>query len=257
MSPAGVDGGLRVLCLGVGDAHSARWYSSSLALQAEGSWLLFDCAHPIRKALREAADAAGLTLDVGDFAAVLLSHLHADHASGLEGWGFYSFFALGRPAVVLAHPEVIAPIWDRHLAATMGTLLPVPGSGAEPVVMSPEQYFAFRPLDETRPVDLGPFSIECRRAAHPIPTFAMRIRAAGRCLGLSADTSYDPGLIDWLAPADLIVHETNVGIHTPYAALAALPADLRARMRLIHYPDDFDLDASLIEPMRPGRMYDV
>ena len=46
-------------------------------------------------------------------------------------------------------------------------------------------------------------------------------------------------------------------MHTPYELLAALPAELRAKMRLIHYPDDFDLNASAIEPLRQGRMYAV
>ena len=46
-------------------------------------------------------------------------------------------------------------------------------------------------------------------------------------------------------------------VHTPYDRLAALPAALRSRMRLIHYSDDFDLDASVIEPLRQGRIYPV
>jgi hypothetical protein len=28
-------------------------------------------------------------------------------------------------------------------------------------------------------------------------------------------------------------------------------------MRLIHYPDDFDLASSIIEPLREGAVYDV
>jgi ribonuclease BN (tRNA processing enzyme) len=87
---------------------------------------------------------------------------------------------------------------------------------------------------------------------HSLPTTALRIRAGGRSLGYSADTSFDPTLIDWLAQADLVIHETNHGIHTPYEKLAELPADLRERMRLIHYPDDFDLKASAIVPLRQG-----
>ena len=245
---------MRLLCLGVGDAFSARWYSSCLAIEAEGSWLLFDCPHPIRKALREAGAAAGLDLDVGDFAAVLLSHLHADHASGLEDWGFFCYFGLKRPAVVLAHPLVLGPLWDRHLAVTMGKLSTDP---AAPDTMGPADYFDLRPLSDSAQTTFGPFTIECRRTLHPPPTFAMRVRAAGRCLGLSADTAYDPDLIDWLAAADLVVHETNLGIHTPYERLAALPADLRRKMRLIHYPDDFDLAGSAIEPLIPGRTYPV
>ena len=79
----------------------------------------------------------------------------------------------------------------------------------------------------------------------------------GRTLGYSADTAFDPGLIAWLAEADLFIHETNYGVHTPYASLAALPADLRARMRLIHYPDAFDLAHSTIEPLEERRVYPV
>jgi ribonuclease BN (tRNA processing enzyme) len=93
---------------------------------------------------------------------------------------------------------------------------------------------------------------------HTVPTTAFIVRAGGRCLGYSADTAFDQGLIEWLAGADLIIHETNPGLlHTPYADLAALPGALRAKMRLIHYPDDFDVDRSVIEPLHQGRIYSV
>ncbi|MEO6808377.1 MAG: MBL fold metallo-hydrolase [Isosphaeraceae bacterium] len=245
---------LRFVCLGTGDAFSARWYSSSLAIEADGAWLLFDCPHPIRKILREAGESAGVPLDIDRFAAVALSHLHADHASGLEGWAFYSRFLLNRRAVVLTHPEVAEALWG-HLSASMGSILS--GPGGQRIACERDDYFDIHLLDETAPVSFGPFSIECRRTLHHIPTFAMRIHAAGRCLALSADTSFDPGLIDWLSSADLIVHETNVGIHTPYEHLAALPADLRQKMRLTHYPDDFDTSGSVIEPLEQGRLYTV
>jgi hypothetical protein len=39
--------------------------------------------------------------------------------------------------------------------------------------------------------------------------------------------------------------------------LAALPESLRSRMRLTHYPDDFDADSSVIESLRQGRIYEV
>jgi ribonuclease BN (tRNA processing enzyme) len=246
--------GLQLLCLGCGDAFSARWYSSCLAVEAEGGRLLIDCPHPIRKVLRESGASAGRSLDVGDFDAVVLTHLHADHASGLEGWGFYSHFALGRTATVLTHPEVAGQLWDHHLSASMSTVSLDPQG---PELRNLNSYFEIHPLDSDRPVAFGPFSIECRRTLHPIPTYALRLRAAGRCLGYSADTAFDPDLIEWLAPADLIVHETNLGLHTPYERLAALPEPLRDRMRLIHYPDDFDLDASVIEPIRQGQAYAV
>lgn len=246
---------MRVLVLGVGDAFSALHYSSCLAVEADGRWLLIDCPHPIRKILRESGGAAGVTLDVGDLEGVALTHLHADHASGLEGLGYFSFFVSKRKARLLVHPAVAARLWEGHLAAGMEQLLPAVDAAPKPYGF--RDYFEPIDLDLDRPVELGPFSIECRRTIHHIPTTAFRIRAGGRCLGYSADTAFDPSLLAWLHAADLVIHETNYGVHTPYARLAELPAAQRARMRLIHYPDDFDLAASAITPLRQGELLEV
>lgn len=246
--------GMSFVPLGVGDAFSARWYSTCLAVEAEGRWLLIDCPHPIRKILRESGDAAGTTLDVGSFDAVVLTHLHADHASGLEGFGYFGWFVLGNKPVLLAHPAVAERLWAGSLAAGMERLLDASGDFHD---MALDSYFEHRPLSETEAVEVGPFRIECRRTIHHIPTTAVRISAGGRVLAYSADTAFDPSLIDWLADADRIVHETNYGVHTPYASLAALPAGLRSRMGLVHYPDDFDLEHSAIEPLRQGHRYTV
>ncbi len=236
--------------LGVGDAFSALRYSSCLAVEADGEWLLIDCPHPIRKMLRD----AGLAVDLGAIHGVALTHLHADHASGLEGYGYFTHFVCGRPARLVAHADVIARLWDGHLAAGMEQLMQ-PGGAITSRSMG--DYFTWQPVAEDAPAMIGPFTIECRRTIHHIPTTAFRIRAAGRCLGYSADTAYDDALIAWLSDADLIVHETNLGVHTPYEKLAALPAPLRAKMRLIHYTDQFDVAASVIEPLLEGRRYQV
>jgi ribonuclease BN (tRNA processing enzyme) len=245
----------RFVTLGVGNAFSALYYSSCLALQAEGSWLLIDCPHPIRKILRESSLSAGLPLDAGNISAAIVTHLHGDHASGLEGFGFFCYYVLGRRARLLAHPDVSGPLWKGHLSASMEWSL---HPGQPPEQRFFEDFYDLQPLDETGPVQVGPFAIECRRTIHSIPTTAVRVHAAGRSLGYSADTAYDPGLIDWLAEADSIIHETGrAGLHTPYEKLAALPADMRNRMRLIHYPDDFDHQGSVIEPLVQGKSYEV
>lgn len=237
--------------LGVGDAFASRYYSTALAIEADGRWLLVDCPHPIRKMMREAEVA----LDVSDMDAVLVTHLHGDHVSGLEGFAFFNHFVLRRKVALLAHPDVVEPLWSGHLAASMRDLITPDGCAMPP--KGELDYFEHHPLRFEAPICFGPFTIECRRTIHHIPTTALRIRAGGRTLGYSADTAFDEGLIEWLAEADLVIHETNYGAHTPYAKLAALPEALRARMRLVHYPDDFDTEASVIEPLRQGRRYSV
>ena len=248
---------LRLIPLGVGEAFTARHYTSCLALGLDDDWMLIDCPHPVRKMLVEGSTAAGIPLDLGRISAVAVTHLHADHCCGLEDFGYYSWVALGRRARLLMHPEVSARVWFGLLAGGMEFSQQSPGTS--PVRTQLVDFFELIDLDETRPITCGPFSIECRRTIHSVPTTAFRIHAGGRTFGFSADSAHDPTLIDWLAAADLIVHEaTTAGhseVHTPYDKLAALPAELRSRMRLTHLPDDFDAASSVIEPLRQGRCY--
>ncbi len=245
---------LTYIPLGVGDAFSANYYSSSVAIGCRGKWLLIDCPHPIRKMLKEASQSSGVAIDVGSMSAIALTHLHADHASGLEGFFYFSRFVLKRHPRLLAHPEVLARVWPDHLAAGMDCLM-----AGDHVVqpMEASQYYSGEALSEDSTFEIDGFSIECRKTIHHIPTTAFLIRSEGRCIGYSADTAFDLELINWLSQADVIIHETNYGIHTPYEKLLSLPASLRSKMRLIHYPDDFDVEGSKIEALRQGKLYTV
>lgn len=250
---------VRLIVLGVGEAFTAKHYTTCLALGVDDSWLLIECPHPVRKMLREASTAAGLPFDLDKVEAVALSHLHADHCSGLEDFGFFSVFGLGRRARLAMHPSASARLWDGLLAAGMGEMRLKPDEPAQ--VKHLDDYFDLIPLSESAAVSVGPFTIECRPTIHPVPTTAFRIQAGGRTLSFSADTAFDPGLIEWLLAGNLIVHEAttlqHAGVHTPYEKLAALPAEARARMRLIHYPDDFDTVPRNIELLRQGQCYVV
>ncbi len=246
--------GLRLLPLGVGNAFSAISYSACLALEAEGCWLLIDCPHPIRKMMRDAALSAGLDLDAADVYAVALTHLHADHVSGLEDLAYYSHFLLQRRLRLLAHPSVSERLWAGHLAAGMQFAKREPGQGDVEYRLA--DFFELHDLSDGGPLECGPFAVSTFPATHSVPTTAMFVEAAGRKFGYSADTAYDPQLIDWLSRADLIVHEANGGYpHTPYERLAALPDNLRKKMLVVHYPDGFDPPNKEIELLQQGRSY--
>ena len=236
--------GLRMVALGVGDAFSALYYSTALALVVEdGRWLLVDCPHPIRKVLREASLTSQVDLKISDLAGVALTHLHADHVSGLEGLGFYNRFELQRPDPI---PLLAGPLV------------------AEQVQKRPEaDCFSITSLADRKTGQAGPFRVQARQVKHGnMQAYAFRIDAAGRTLGHSGDTVFDPELVRWLSPADSIVHEAGARskgdtFHTCYEDLLSLPADTRAKMRLAHYSDSFDIFATSIEPLRQGWVYEV
>ena len=172
----------------------------------------------------------------------------------MEGYGFHARYTLGRRGRIVAHPDVSRRLWDGHLSGSMQTSKERGDPGE---VHGLSDYFELVELDDRRSVQVGPFGIECRRTRHPVPTTAFRIRAGGRTLGFSADTEYDPELIAWLSPADLVLHETGPQIHTPLAPLLALPTSLRAKMRLVHLDDRDRFLSCGIEPLEEGRLVQI
>src|SRR5262245_39154179 len=139
--------GLRLVALGVGDAFSALHYSTALALvSGDGAWLLVDCPHPIRKVLREASLSSGVELPFERLVGVAVTHLHADHASGLEGLGYFHRYALRRAGGVLLFA---------------GPLV------AEQFRLRPEaECFTIHPVAEGTTVAAGPFQIRARAVRH-------------------------------------------------------------------------------------------
>lgn len=240
---------LSFIPLGIGDAFTARHFTSCVAVQADGRWLLVDCPHPIRRILREGSAALPKPLDLTDFDAFLLTHLHSDHSSGVEGLGFFTRYIVKTRPRIAAHPAVAGRLWER--------LAPGMDENDHGVRQSLADYFDLTHLDETAPVRIGPFEIACRKTRHHVPTYALRITGGGRTLAISSDTPFDPALLDWLSPADLILHETGDGIHTSYGKLSALPEPLRRKMRLIHFSDDFQPEDGAIEPLVQGRIYQL
>lgn len=240
-----------VIVLGAGDTFTERHHTSSLLLCCCGVSLAVDCPDTYRSVLREASERSGRALSLADIDQVLITHVHGDHMNGLEGVAFFKRFAEGKRLRLVTSPEVRASIWDERLKAPMGVLW----DGQRHRELTFDDYFEHVPLDWTKPITVGPFRIHARRTLHHVPTSALLVEAGGRTFGYSADTAFDPQLIDFLSAADLILHETNLGpAHTPYESLAALPADLRARMRLIHYPDGFDTAGSAIAAVEEGQV---
>jgi hypothetical protein len=150
---------------------------------------------------------------------------------------------------------VLARLWE-GLAPGMDSLSDPGDWSSRPMRL--EDYFEPVLLDEAREVEVAGFRIACRPTRHHVFTTALRVQGGGRTLGMSADTAPDPGLLAWLARADLFLHETGAGgIHTPPGVLEALPVDVRARLRLIHYPDGFDPGPGGLELLEQGRRYQV
>lgn len=270
--------GLSVLPLGVGDAFSAIHHPTCMLVSRyqtpawDNDFILIDCPQSIRKMMREADDGRFHGLDLHRVNTLVLTHLHADHAGGLETIAAFFKIVLGRKLRLVALPEVLEGV-PRFLEtlSSIGTM---------------EDFFDVRPIDPTPGVsmrlkigDNDRIVIEGKRTNHPIPTAGLRIGYLDKQFSYSCDTTFDPELWEWLwhDDPDLVVHEVGHGIHTSYDDLVkavgfvcesdepdestrrqqTIQAMLKATsMRLIHYPDDMlpMLETSSFRLMREGKL---
>jgi len=243
---------VRVFVLGVGDTFSEKHVTHSLLLEHEGFRLAIDCPDSYRRVLRQARDVnAAKELDLFAIDDVLVTHVHGDHMNGLEGVGYFKHFAQKKPLGLHTIAPVKEGLWSGRLALPMGRLW----NGSTFRELAFEDYFAWNEVALDRETKIGPFTVSARLTKHHVPTSALFVEAGGVKLGISSDTAFDPELIAWLARADLVIHETNYGpAHTAYADLLGLDEAVKKKMRLIHYPDEFDLTKSEIACVTEGQV---
>ncbi len=249
---------VKLYVLGVGDTFTEKHVTHALLLEAEGFRLAIDCPDSYRRVLRAARDKAGTAhakdLDLFAIDDVLVTHVHGDHMNGLEGVGYFKHFAQKKPLGLHTIAPVREALWGERLVASMGTLW----DGQELRKKSFDDYFAWSEVALDRVTTIGPFRIRARITKHHVPTSALLVEHGGQSIGISSDTAFDPELIAFLAQAELIVHETNYGAaHTAYADLLTLDADVKSKMRLIHYPDEFDIAKSEIPALLEGQVIEL
>lgn len=246
---------------GVGDAFTERYHNASLCLEERrsGLRLMIDCPPAFPRVLADHRVASGSDLAVDNIDHLLLTHLHGDHCGGTEAYLYLRRFVVGRKPVLHGAREVLDELWDGRLRGGMAELL-LEGRADGPRRQLTLPDFTEREDLAQGKTRIGPLLIERRFTIHHIPTTALRITVEGQprpALAYSADTAFDPSLIEWMSEADLLIHETNYGVHTPLQSLAALPEALRRRMRLIHYPDQLDVEAAPIECLRQGAVLEL
>ena len=195
---------------------------NALLLSCGESYILLDAGISCRRitaALRE------LGLELGSLTAILITHTHADHISGLQT-------LLKRCA---------APVFTTERAAReLSWRLP----GAETRLDA---------LDFGIPQSIGEFAVTAFPTSHDAPgSCGFRLDAAGGAVGVLTDTGYvTDEAADILEGVDLAVLEANHDIETlrsgPY------PYYLRARIESVrgHLSND-ECSAKLLELIQSG-----
>ena len=208
---------------------------SGYLVEDEGVRVLLDCGSGVFAKLRERRDH--LTVD-----AVVLSHLHADHFLDLVPFAYALTYGPRRPP---GRPRLHAPAGARE------TFRRVVGAwGNEDLIEAAFEIVEYSDADQ---LELGPLAVDFQAVPHFVPTWAIRVRAAGATFVFGADCAPNPELAGFATGADLLFLEATITAPEPEGPRGHLtPAEAgelarRARARrlaLVHISDELDLDAA-------------
>ncbi len=187
--------------------------TSGYLVENGGKLILMDCGAGVMGRLMRLCDPA-------DLEAVLLSHLHFDHASDLLVMRYYLEIT-GKTLPVYVPGEDESPFRD---------LLTAPA-------------FDVRPYPET--LNIAGLTVTTMPVCHPVPCRALRLTDGNKTLVFTGDTNDCDGLASFAENADLLLADaaflreewTDAKPHMSASGAAKLAADAKAKaLYLTHLP---------------------
>lgn len=225
----------RLTILGVGHSEAIDHWNNNALVSTGSGRMLIDAGYTIKHALRDQG------LAIGDIDGIFLTHVHADHAFGLERIGLECRFHHGyKPRLYL--PEGLREeLWDQTLKGVMGRL------GEGPAEL--EDFFEVIPVG---PDGFDFRGVRCRPFAnrHTPGKASYGLMLNDRVL-YSGDTRPIARTIERLDP-EVIFHDCTLRASNPvHASLTELLAlyrpEIRERTFLMSYEDDWQAHRETVE----------
>ncbi len=242
------DGELSLFWLGVGSAFSKLHYQTNLLIIKGEDHILIDCGTKAPQALYDLGLA---TTDIRNF---FITHSHADHIGGLEEVMLLNRYVTRQKPTIVINPTYQHLLWDLSLRG--GTAYNEEKGGAD--LAFGDLWDIIRPVwlpsypRETHEANVGSINLKMFRTMH-IPDMTGSWQGSFWSCGVvidnrimfTSDTRFDPELIaSFTENFDLeyIFHDCQFftgGVHAGLDELATLPKNVKERMILTHYGDNW------------------
>jgi ribonuclease BN (tRNA processing enzyme) len=242
------DGALALFFVGTGSAFTKTLNQNNLVVVKGADHLVVDCGTKCTQGLYEAGVGAA---ELRNF---LVTHTHADHIGGLEEVMMVGRYLVRRKPSIIINEEFQEILWEHSLRG--GSAYSETHDGRP---LGFEDFWnPLRPTRvrgaprETWEYQLGAINIKFPRTKH-FPDNATSWQDSFWSCGLildervlfTADTRFDPELVlefDRRYHFEYIFHDCqffNGGVHASLDELATLPPEVRRRIILMHYGDNW------------------
>ncbi len=228
---------IKLTFLGTGSAFTlgeGNFQSNMLLESSRGRKMLVDCGMDARFSLHE------LGYSHKDIDDVYISHLHADHAGGLEWLAFSSYFNQHQKKISLyIHESLVTPLWNNVLSGGLSSL--------EGKIATLDSYFDVHAV----PMNISFFwegiefqliqTIHVMSGFTIIPCFGLYFSTGEHEVYVTTDTRFAPHqIMKFYKSASIIFQDCETakiesGVHATFDQLVSLPEEIRKKMWLYHY----------------------
>jgi len=251
------DGQLSLFFVGVGAAFSKRRYQTNLLIVKGDDHLLVDCGTRTPQAFHE------LGLPIAGVRNYFVTHSHADHVGGLEEVMLVNRYGTRNRPHIWITEAFQTPLWDMSLRG--GNAFNEESEGRN--LSFTDYWQVHRPEwkpgfpRETYEFQVGSIRLQAFRTMH-VPGSAAGWSQSFWSTGLvidgrvlyTGDTRFDPALLDEAGERhdiEAVFHDCQFtppgGVHASLDELRTLPADLKRKMVLMHYGDDWEAHRDRVE----------
>jgi hypothetical protein len=247
--PLSNDGHLGITFIGSGSAFSKRFFQTNPLIVKGNAHLMVDCGTRAPEALTL------LGIPVTSLDNFLVTHCHADHIGGLEEVMLMDRYAVKKKPTIFIDPKFQDYLWKNSLRGGCAY-----GERKKGAYLRFEDFWKVRrptpvkgkPRLSRTKVD-GKIDLILFRTKH-IPDSALSWKDSAPSYGLiidgrvlfTSDTRFDPEMVvefDRAYRFEAIFHDCQFfkgGVHASLDELNGLPDDIKARTRLVHYPDSME-----------------
>lgn len=210
--------------LGTGNGFTPGVLDSNALLEERGSRTLIDCGITAWESL------ASLGIPRDSIDTVFITHIHFDHAGGLESMALYSKFVSHKRVKLIVPAPIRQVLWDQYLR----------GGLYSPDCHSLEDYFDVLSPEENEPFDLcGGITAEWFFTRHIDGKFSCGLFFGGQ-YAYTSDMVQDLPLMHSLVErgARLIFHDCQMGnasVHCSYSDILTYPPEILDKLCLIHH----------------------
>lgn len=227
---------MKLIFLGTGSAFTLNPHNfqSNMLLESADKRLLIDCGSDARWSLF----AQGLGYkDISD---VYISHLHADHAGGLEWLAYQTKFDpdCSKPNLHISE-MLVDTLWSNLLSAGLCSL--------EDVQAQLTTFFNVMPIPVGGSFTWESVDFQLIQTRHVInnsalvPSHGLFFEINKNKIFITTDTKFTPErLLKFYTLADIIFHDCEIGpklshVHSSYEELCTLDEKIKEKIWLYHY----------------------